>query len=52
VEADDDALTVCFTMADAERVPAIGAVPKAVSLHDLRFERRDGGWWCAVTLDV
>ena len=30
----------------------IGAVPKAVTLHDLRFGRTDGGWSCAVTIDV
>jgi SHS2 domain-containing protein len=52
VVADGGGLVVRFDMADADQVPPIGAVPKAVSLHDLRFERRDGGWWCAVTLDV
>jgi SHS2 domain-containing protein len=30
----------------------IGAVPKAVTLHDLRFGRTDGGWSCTVTIDV
>lgn len=33
-------------------VRATGAAPKAVTLHDLRFERTDGGWFCAVTIDV
>jgi SHS2 domain-containing protein len=52
VVADDGGLIVRFRMTDAERVPLIGAVPKGVSLHDLRFERRDHLWWCTVTLDV
>jgi SHS2 domain-containing protein len=30
----------------------VGAVPKAVSLHGLRFGRTGDGWACAVTLDV
>jgi SHS2 domain-containing protein len=33
-------------------VVTIGAAPKAVTLHDLRFDRVDGGWFCAVTIDV
>jgi SHS2 domain-containing protein len=32
----------------------VGAVPKAVSLHDLRFapDAGTGQWSCAVTIDV
>jgi SHS2 domain-containing protein len=52
VAAAGNRLTVRFSMTDAELVPQIGAVPKAVSLHDLRWEQRADGWWCAVTLDV
>jgi SHS2 domain-containing protein len=33
-------------------VATTGAVPKAVTLHDLRFDRVDRGWSCAVTIDV
>lgn len=33
-------------------VPQVGAVPKAVALHDLAVVPRDHGWWCRVTLDV
>lgn len=33
-------------------VVAISAAPKAVTLHDLRFDRVDGGRFCAVTSDV
>jgi SHS2 domain-containing protein len=29
-----------------------GAVPKAVTLHELRFARSEAGWSCAVTIDV
>ncbi|WP_030545259.1 archease [Streptomyces albus] len=46
------AATVRCRMADAARTPLIGAVPKAVSLHDLRLRGDSGGWTCAVTLDV
>ncbi|MCC3654352.1 archease [Streptomyces sp. S07_1.15] len=46
------AATVRCRMADASRTPLIGAVPKAVSLHDLRLRGDSGGWACAVTLDV
>ncbi len=30
----------------------VGAVPKAVSLHELRLEPGPEGWSCSVTLDV
>lgn len=30
----------------------VGAVPKAVSLHDLHLRGGPGGWTCRVTLDV
>ena len=39
-------------LAPVAEVRPIGAVPKAVTLHDLRFGRTDGGWSCAVTIDV
>lgn len=59
VEARDGGVRVRFAMADADKtdeVESIGAAPKAVSLHDLRFGR-DGThhgapWSCSVTLDV
>lgn len=46
------ALRVALAMADVSQVTIIGAVPKAVSLHQLSFGRDDAGWHCAVTLDV
>lgn len=45
-------LDVRLQMAGPDRIETFGAVPKAVSLHDLRFDRGDAGWSCGVTLDV
>lgn len=40
-------------MADADSLPQTGAVPKAATRHDRVFRRAaDGGWTCALTLDV
>jgi SHS2 domain-containing protein len=39
-------------LAPVADVGTTGAVPKAVTLHDLRFDRLDRGWFCAVTIDV
>jgi SHS2 domain-containing protein len=39
-------------MADAESIRPIGAVPKAVSLHELHIVGNADGWSCAVTVDV
>jgi len=50
--ADDGGLDVELRMAAPDQVVLTGAVPKAVSLHELRFERGPGGWWCRVTFDV
>jgi SHS2 domain-containing protein len=52
ITATDDALIVRFMMADADSMRPIGAVPKAVSLHELKFVGNADGWSCAVTLDV
>lgn len=45
-------LRVALHMADTGSLPATGATPKAVTLHDLECGRRPDGWWCSVTLDV
>ncbi|WP_433384415.1 archease [Micromonospora sp. KLBMP9576] len=52
--ADDGAggLLVRWRTADTDAVELVGAVPKAVSLHELRFGPGPTGWSCAVTLDV
>ncbi|MDL4815081.1 archease [Actinomadura opuntiae] len=50
--APDAGLIAEMTVGDVEQATAVGAVPKAVSLHDLCFERGEDGWFCAVTIDV
>ncbi|MFD8705119.1 archease [Kitasatospora sp. NPDC059648] len=49
---DGRAVSVRFTMADADTAEQIGAVPKAVSLHGLDLTGGPGGWTCQVTLDA
>lgn len=49
---DDGGLRVRWRTVGADAVESVGAVPKAVSLHGLRFGPDAGGWCCAVTLDV
>ena len=48
----DGDVGVTFAMVDAGTLPQIGAVPKAVSLNELRLVREPTGWRCSVTLDV
>ncbi|UWZ40345.1 archease [Dactylosporangium roseum] len=48
----DGGLDVELATADTGLAEPVGAVPKAVSLHDLRFGREGAGWTCSVTLDV
>ncbi|HZB32824.1 MAG TPA: archease [Streptosporangiaceae bacterium] len=43
---------VRFETVPLDTVTIVGAIPKAVSLHELRFGRVDGGWRCHVTIDV
>lgn len=52
LEPIDAAIDVRFAMCDATKLPQIGAVPKAVSLHELRLGRGPTGWRCSVILDV
>ncbi|HEY8472518.1 MAG TPA: archease [Natronosporangium sp.] len=52
VKALPSGLRVKFTMTDVDQVEPVGATPKAVSLHDLRFTGDAAGWSCTVTLDV
>lgn len=54
VELDpiDAGVDVRFAMCDATRLPQIGAVPKAVSLHELCIAPGPRGWRCSVTVDV
>ncbi|MGI5203860.1 archease [Spirillospora sp. CA-108201] len=50
--APDGGITARLVTGDAAQAVGTGAVPKAVSLHDLRFGRDARGWSCAVTIDV
>lgn len=50
--APDGGFTARLATGDAAEAVGTGAVPKAVSLHDLRFGRDARGWSCAVTIDV
>lgn len=52
LDATDEGLEVRFAMCDATELPQVGAVPKAVSLHELSLARGPVGWRCSVTLDV
>ncbi|MGW3039963.1 archease [Kitasatospora sp. NPDC001159] len=49
---DGRAVSVRFTMTDADTAEQIGAVPKAVSLNGLHLTGGPEGWTCQVTLDV
>ncbi|MQS10794.1 archease [Streptomyces kaniharaensis] len=46
------ALEIRFRMADTATATLVGAVPKAVSLHDLDLRAGPGGWTGRVTVDV
>jgi SHS2 domain-containing protein len=48
----DGGVEVHFAMIDASASPQLGAIPKAVSLNDIRLSQGRAGWRCAVTLDV
>lgn len=48
----DGGVDVTFATTDASTLVQVGAVPKAVSLNELRFSQGRHGWPCAVTLDV
>jgi protein archease len=48
----DGGVDVTFAMVDASTLLQMGAVPKAVSLNQLRFSHDRRGWRCLVTLDV
>jgi protein archease len=52
VRRTSDGLRLRCAMADVSLAIVIGAVPKAVSLHELHVTEGVGGCRCAVTLDV
>lgn len=52
LEPVDGEVDVRFETSEARTLPQIGAVPKAVSLHELSVHAGPRGWSCSVTLDV
>ncbi|GGU49041.1 hypothetical protein GCM10010274_41920 [Streptomyces lavendofoliae] len=52
VETVEGGLDVRMAVTDVASVPITGAVPKAVSWHELRLAPDPYGWSCAVTVDV
>ncbi|HEU4515146.1 MAG TPA: archease [Nocardioidaceae bacterium] len=47
-----DGVELRLDMVSVAGLEQVGAVPKAVSLHDLRFGRGPDGWFCSVVLDL
>jgi SHS2 domain-containing protein len=45
-------LCVRLQLATVDTVELTGAIPKAVTLHQLHLVQGPGGWSCAVTVDV
>ena len=52
IERVDGGVDVMLSMTEVNGLPQIGAVPKAVSLHELSLGCEDDRWRCSVTLDV
>ncbi|WP_077490971.1 archease [Sinomonas mesophila] len=52
MEPVEGGVDVVFAMAEVNRLTQIGAVPKAVSLHELSLVGDKDRWRCSVTLDV
>lgn len=52
LEPDGTGIDVRFAVVDAEGATQVGAVPKGVSFHGLRFGPSAGGWSCSVVVDV
>ncbi|GGM71746.1 hypothetical protein GCM10012275_47800 [Longimycelium tulufanense] len=52
VTATPEGARLRFEAVDIAGAVLIGPVPKAVSLHELRFEPTLDGWCCSVTVDV
>jgi SHS2 domain-containing protein len=52
VEAAPDGLSVRWQLAAVDGIELTGAVPKAVTLHQLEITHGPHGWCCGVTVDV
>ncbi len=51
-DADGGAVCGYMEVVDASEVEQVGAVPKAVSYHDIEFAEHDGTWRCRAVIDV
>jgi SHS2 domain-containing protein len=52
-DREDGGLVGELALVPVDAVRQVGAVPKAITYHQLRAEQRDDGWWyCHVTVDV
>lgn len=49
---EDGGIAGFFEVVDVSEVRLKGSVPKAVTRHELVFERRDEHWYCRVIVDV
>ncbi|MDQ4033875.1 MAG: archease [Actinomycetota bacterium] len=52
IEPGTNGVHVRMHLTAVDGVEITGAVPKAVTLHDLRVTRGPDGWSCGVTVDV
>jgi SHS2 domain-containing protein len=52
VSIDENTNAVRLATVPTDEVRIVGALPKAVSLHELRFTQVGGAWQCHVTVDV
>jgi SHS2 domain-containing protein len=52
VEPGPDSVRVQLHLAAVDGIELTGAVPKAVTLHDLHVTGGPDGWSCGVTIDV
>lgn len=52
VEVDSETLRLTMAVASINDVTLVGAVPKAVALSGLEFDRRGSEWRCRATIGV
>lgn len=52
IESGEGGDAVWFEVTDVDQVELVGAVPKAISLHELEVDAGPDGWSCRVTVDV
>lgn len=52
VTAIPDGLMLHCEMVPISGISPIGAIPKGVSVQDIRCESRQGRWWCTASVDL